>query len=170
MTNINKDETELAALVNETAPERWKIFQMLVIEGENAASSSFDVPPLSVRQAPKAVPFLELPVSINDFKGYVSRNNKLLLPTLRDKGIIKAEDNEVMRSSYIIIDEFGRFLDNSKGAKTPSRPILNANGDIDIDSAAFDLLGRDQRGFDRDAFQKRDGYYSKHWSRLDRKN
>lgn len=168
VTNLNKHETGLASLVNETAPERWKIFQVLAIEGENMSSGgtgggngSSSV--LAIRNAPKAAPFSDLPVTLQDFRNFVLRNSELLRPELSD--IIKAEDNETMRSSYIIIDEFGRFLDNSQGSKTPSRPILNAAGEVDIDAAALDLLGKDGLGFDRQAYHQRDGYFSESWSR-----
>ncbi len=190
---VNKDETSLAALVNELKPDRWKIFQVLPIEGENTGmlvgggseggsgsseSSSGGgggggtiaaaVAALPARRArARRTPFAALPISDAHFHAFVERNRAELLPALRAAGIIKAEDNSVMRSSYVIIDEFGRFLDTSRGGKAPSRPILNAaTGALDIDAAAEDLLGADGHGFDRSAFHLRDGYYPSEWSRL----
>jgi hypothetical protein len=53
-----------------------------------------------------------------------------------------AEDNQKMRSSYVILDERMRFLDCSKGSKIPSNSILEvgvrkALNQIEFDSKSF---------------------------------
>ena len=65
------------------------------------------------------------------------------------------EDNTQMRNSYIILDEFMRFLDNTAGTKLPSRSIL----DVGV-QAAFN-----KAGFDEKMFLKRGGKYK--WSKTD---
>ena len=67
------------------------------------------------------------------------------------------ESNEAMRNSYLILDEYMRFLDNTGGAKKPSRSLL----DVGVDAAM------DQAGFDEAMFFKRGGKYK--WSKGDQR-
>ena len=66
------------------------------------------------------------------------------------------ESNEMMRSSYLILDEYMRFLDNTKGQMTPSHSIL----DVGVKDAL------DRSGFDEKKFLKRGGKYK--WSKMDK--
>ena len=83
-------------------PERWKIFQVLPIKGENDSC-------------------------IKDFKiqkrqFQIFENNHA---DLKNSGIeCVFEDNNDMTSTYVMIDPAGRFFDNSKGRLTYSLPIL----------------------------------------------
>jgi len=167
VTDLNKDESSLATLINEVTPDRWKIFQVLDIKGENSrppqgalAATVASLPAGGGRSTGRTVNAHDLRVSNATFHAYVERNRAALLPALQAKDLIKAEDNATMRSSYIIVDEFGRFLDNSRGDKTPTRPILDG-----IDAAAEELLGHDGTGFDRESFYARDGFYPATWAK-----
>jgi hypothetical protein len=58
-----------------------------------------------------------------------------------------------MRTSYLLLDEYMRFLDCSGGAKTPTKSIL----EVGVEAALK------QSGFNRELFEKRGGVYD--WSR-----
>ena len=61
------------------------------------------------------------------------------------------ESNEKMQNSYILIDEFGCFLDTSSGSKIQTNSILK----VGI-KKALEELGM---GFDKEMFFKRGGHY-----------
>ena len=63
------------------------------------------------------------------------------------------ESNDAMRNSYLILDEYMRFLDNTGGSKTPSLSLL----DVGVEAAM------DMAGFDQAMFLKRGGKYK--WSK-----
>ncbi len=117
---------EIAAL----RPMRWKVFQVLTIEGENDGGSN------SRRDA------RSFNVSDEEFRQFVARHSGRGLPMV-------VEDNAKMRASYLILDERMRFLDCSGGRKQPSGSIL----DVGVARALA------ASGFDQDMFLKRGGRY-----------
>lgn len=127
--NYNEDMTEF---IQELDPIRWKVFQCLLINGEN-------VGPDALRNAEKYY--------INDelFDDFLSRHKNIdcLVP----------ESNKKMQNSYLILDEYMRFLDCTKGAKIPSKSIL----DVGVENALL------FSGFDEIMFKKRGGIYK--WSK-----
>lgn len=133
----------MSFIVNELRPMRWKIFQMLPLLGENCG-------PGAINNAE------DLAVSADQFQAYVSTNTR----SLWDASIVEAESNDAMRSSYILIDEAGRFLDSSGGGKVPTSSIL----DVGLDAAAAELMGKNRAGFDRSQFLSRGGYYPEEWT------
>jgi len=84
-------------------PERWKIFQVLPILGENDEHIE------------------ELMITKNQFNNYVNRHKSALSDT--DICVIP-EDNQSMTGSYAMVDPLGRFFDNVDGRERYSRPIL----------------------------------------------
>ncbi|CAH2246235.1 radical S-adenosyl methionine domain-containing 2 [Pelobates cultripes] len=131
--NMDEDMSEQIAQIN---PIRWKVFQCLIIEGENCGQDA-------LRQAEKFV------ISKEDFKNFLNRHKdiKCLVP----------ESNEQMRDSYLILDEYMRFLDCRNGRKDPSKSIL----DVGVENAIK------FSGFDEKMFFKRGGKYV--WSKADLK-
>ena len=129
---------DMSALVNEVRPSRWKVFQVLPLEGENVGDGA-------IRQVG---PFLITPPQ---FDAFVARHSA----RIHDPSILIREDNAVMRDSYILIDEEGRFLDSSLGKKTPTQSIL----DVGVDAALHQLLSSAGGGFDADSFEARDGVF-----------
>ncbi|XP_018413222.1 PREDICTED: radical S-adenosyl methionine domain-containing protein 2 [Nanorana parkeri] len=131
--NVDEDMTKEIEMVN---PIRWKVFQCLIIDGENCGEDA-------LRQAETFV------ISDEDFRGFLDRhkNNKCLVP----------ESNQQMRDSYLILDEYMRFLDCRNGRKDPSRSIL----DVGVENAIK------FSGFDEKMFFKRGGKYV--WSKADLK-
>lgn len=121
VTALNAKE-DMSALVRELFPERWKIFQVLPVEGQNDGS----VEPLLV--------------SSEGFHSYVKRHQESLadLPMT-----IVGETNELMTGSYAMVDPAGRFFDNTRGCYHYSSPILEvglgrAFSEVSFDAERFD--------------------------------
>lgn len=93
-TNLDDDMRDLVLRLR---PERWKVFQVLPVEGQNDG----DVDPLLI--APEA------------FMQWVERHTDPV------KGLAPVhESNDVMRGSYAMMDALGRFYDSAKGCHTYS--------------------------------------------------
>ncbi|KAK3603595.1 hypothetical protein CHS0354_017312 [Potamilus streckersoni] len=133
INTYNKDE-DMVEEVNKLSPCRWKVFQCLLIDGENAGEDA-------IRNAES---FL---LTDEEFQAFLDRHKhvKCLVP----------ESNKTMKDSYLILDEYMRFLDCTKGAKEPSRSVL----DVGVTEALK------FSGFDEKMFFKRGGKYV--WSKGD---
>lgn len=101
VTALNHHE-DMTALVRRIRPERWKIFQVLPIAGQNDGIDS-------------------LLVSPEQFRGYVEHH----AATAQEGIDIVPEDNAAMTGSYIMIDATGRFFDNVEGRLVYGQPILD---------------------------------------------
>ncbi|XP_021339909.1 radical S-adenosyl methionine domain-containing protein 2-like, partial [Mizuhopecten yessoensis] len=88
VNSCNKDE-DMAGNILNLEPCRWKVFQCLLIGGENVGKQA-------LRQAETFV------VSETEFQTFLDRHNhvKCLVP----------ESNEKMRNSYLILDEYVSIL------------------------------------------------------------
>lgn len=122
VTQINKDEV-MASFINWAAPERWKIMQVLPVEGQN----DDDIDRLMVNEV--------------EFREFVCRNT-------RTENRIKVipESNNCITGSYLMIDPAGHFFDDTKGCYTYSSPILEvgleeALGQITFDAEKFSARG-----------------------------
>lgn len=111
----NKQE-DMASKIKELSPCRWKVFQCLLIGGENASDSD-------LRDA------RSLCITKEDFDCFVDKH--------QDVTQIVPEDNETMRNSYLILDEYLRFLNNTGGAKIPTISVLE-NVDAALANSGFD--------------------------------
>ncbi|XP_072221698.1 S-adenosylmethionine-dependent nucleotide dehydratase RSAD2 [Leuresthes tenuis] len=131
--NIDEDMTEE---INQLNPVRWKVFQCLLIDGENAGETA-------LREAERFV------ISHQQFQEFLDRHGSV--------SCLVPESNEKMRNSYLILDEYMRFLDCREGRKDPSRSIL----DVGVKEAIC------FSGFDEKMFLKRGGKYL--WSKADMK-
>lgn len=118
--------------VAQLAPMRWKVFQVLLVAGENDSEQT-------KRNA------TALTITSEQFRDFCARHEHL--------ACFVPEDNEAMKSSYLILDEYMRFLDKDRGVQ--SRSIL----DVGVESAM------DEIEWDREAFVKRGGEYE--WTRKD---
>ena len=139
-TVVNKFnwQEDMSAQVHKLEPERWKVFQVLLLEGENSG--------LHKEELRDARPLV---VSSEEFWSFVNRHRAH--ETL--DSVLIPEPNDVMQNSYLLLDEEMRFLDCSKGGKVPSDSIL----EVGIEKALS------QAGFDFGMFQERGGIYN--WSR-----
>ncbi len=123
-TVVNKFnyQEDLSGLINFSAPERWKIFKALQVDGQNNGK------------------FHEVMISDEEFGEFLRINNVNSVPSA------VVEDNNDMRGSYVMIDPAGRFYDSSKGFHTYSDPILEAGIEraismVSIDSEKFKKRG-----------------------------
>ena len=136
----NKNHLDLLApIINRVRPMRWKIFQVLEVAGENSGSGLRCVQPHLV--------------NIADFLAFIERNRA----ALDDPGVLKVEPNEIMRASYLLVDEKGRFLDASQGGKEASPSSIL---DVGAVRALAELLDRGAY-FDEPSFCARDGDFYK---------
>ncbi|KAG5857295.1 hypothetical protein ANANG_G00017940 [Anguilla anguilla] len=119
-------EEDMREQILELSPVRWKVFQCLVIEGENAGENA-------LREAERFV------ISDQQFQDFLDRHN--------DITCLVPESNQKMRDSYLILDEYMRFLDCREGRKDPSKSIL----DVGVENAI------QFSGFDEKMFLKRGG-------------
>ncbi|XP_030411340.1 radical S-adenosyl methionine domain-containing protein 2 [Gopherus evgoodei] len=131
--NVDEDMNEQVKALN---PVRWKVFQCLLIEGENTGEDA-------LREAEKFI------ISNEDFEQFLDRH--------REVSCLVPESNQKMRDSYLILDEYMRFLNCRNGRKEPSKSIL----DVGVEHAIK------FSGFDEKMFLNRGGKYV--WSKADMK-
>ncbi len=87
--------------IEEVRPERWKIFQVLPVAGQNDLH------------------FEDYSISPDKFESFLKLNNRAKRFTT-----IVPEGNKLMRASYVMVDPAGRFFDNAAGMHTYSEPLL----------------------------------------------
>lgn len=129
VNKFNWDE-DMTEPVRRLAPARWKVFQVLLLKGENSGEGGDkrDARPLLIHKT--------------QFERFVQRH--------ADAGLCPvAEDNDTMQNSYLLFDEKLRPLDCSSGAKTPGDSLL----DVGVEEAVR------QARFDRETFEKRGGVF-----------
>lgn len=107
-------------------PFRWKCFQVLIVKGENNSQTT-------LRDATR------FSITDEEFQQFCEKHahNKCLVP----------ESNQVMRSSYLILDEYMRFLDKDEDRASDS--IL----DVGVEAAL------EKVNWDQDNFVVRGGLY-----------
>lgn len=112
---------DISAFIKWAQPERWKLFRVLPVEGQNGGTKN------------------EMLIKGSQFKHYVNLHKQRGCNPV-------AEDNEEMRGSYAMVDPSGRFYDSSKGYHTYSNPILEvgvfqAYNQVNIDNNKFNKRG-----------------------------
>lgn len=129
--NFQEDMNESIARL---APFRWKCFQVLIVKTENDGDKE------SIRDA-------------NDFKITDSEYQEFVKRHEEQKCFIK-ETNDLMKSSYLILDEYMRFLDKgNENEYKMSESIL----DVSVEKALS------QVNWDWSSFEDRQGEYD--WSK-----
>lgn len=124
VTKYNRRDN-FVEFMKSVAPERWKIFQVLPVKGQN--DLEFDSLKVNNEQ------FLKF---VDMHKNRLTQNNCCIVP----------ENNDAMRSSYLMIDPSGRFYDNEAGFYHFSDPIWNIGWEnaikqISISSQKFSNRG-----------------------------
>ncbi|MDC1266688.1 viperin family antiviral radical SAM protein [Crocinitomicaceae bacterium] len=94
--NVNENMTEF---IHKFKIQRWKVFQVLPIQGEN--DHSID----------------EMKVSSIQFQEYLKRHEMV-------SDVLVPENNKQMKGSYAMVDPAGRFFENKTGKLQYSEPIL----------------------------------------------
>ncbi|RMD40161.1 hypothetical protein DV735_g4948, partial [Chaetothyriales sp. CBS 134920] len=100
--SLNWDE-DMSANIARFRPFRWKVFQCLIVTGEND----------NEKRIRDARSFL---VSDEQWRVFCDRHKHL--------DCFVPESNELMKGSYLILDEFMRFLDKGDGEEKASESIL----------------------------------------------
>ena len=100
-------EEDLTGFIRLARPERWKVFQVLAVKGQNDKG------------------FEAYAVTESQFAEYVERNR-----TVENEGIVVVpESNDMMTGSYVMVDPSGRFFDNVQGTHSYSRPIIEVGAE-----------------------------------------
>ncbi|KAG7374276.1 radical SAM superfamily protein [Nitzschia inconspicua] len=118
-------QEDMSKEIQQLDPQRWKVFQVLLLEDENVGEAAMrDARPLVV--------------SDDQFQEFLRRHEHLpqLIP----------EPNDVMQNSYLLLDEDMRFLDCSGGGKVPGESILKVGVCHALLQAGFDHGMFQQRG------------------------
>ena len=115
--------------VKQFGPKRWKVFQALRVEGQNDTQ------------------FEEIRTSSEEFDAFAERHRELN-PVV--------ESNDTMTGSYLMVDPWGRFFDNSKGQHTYSEPILQVGVEEALKQVSFCMA----------KYVRRDGIYDISQDRL----
>jgi len=123
---------DMSAIIEELNPFRWKCFQVLLVGGENDEKSAKG----------RGKQFDKFRITDEQFEAFCERHRHL-----GDRFI--PESNAVMAKSYLLLDEYMRFLDKGNGIEKTSESILKV-------SVAEALL---QVEWDVESFEKRGGIY-----------
>ncbi|MEK6607337.1 MAG: viperin family antiviral radical SAM protein [Myxococcota bacterium] len=123
VTALNCDE-DMSAFVRRARPDRWKVFQVLPIGGQNDG---------------RVEPLL---ISPDQFRAFVARH-----AALRPEGLGPvAEDNDSMTDSYVMVDPLGRFYSNATGRHVYSAPILEVGVEAALAQVGWDAEKFVERG------------------------
>ncbi len=108
-------EEPLWEFIGEVKPERWKIFQVLPVAGQNDLH------------------YEDYSISSEKFDAFLSLNKKA-----NEFTTVVPETNQLMRGSYIMVDPAGRFFDNASGTHTYSEPLLKIGVKDALKQISFD--------------------------------
>ncbi len=123
VTSLNWQE-DMTDFVLRARPERWKVFQVLPIDGQNDGT----VKPLLITS--------------DQFQAFVDRHRRLGAHGIT----VAAESNEDMTGSYAMIDPLGRFFSNVGGRYIYSPPILDVGVAAAFSAVTFDAARFNARG------------------------
>ncbi|MDB9372320.1 viperin family antiviral radical SAM protein [Nodularia sphaerocarpa] len=102
VTNLNHLEN-MSAFVRRVRPERWKIFQVLPVQGQNDGSVE------------------DLLISPQQFQEFVERHQ----PLIKEGFQVIPESNDLMKDSYVMVNPQGQFYNITKNnGHSYSSPIL----------------------------------------------
>ncbi|KAM0472982.1 hypothetical protein ACHAPX_008344 [Trichoderma viride] len=104
-------------------PFRWKCFQVLIVAGENDSDDT-------LRNAKSLV------ISDDEFDQFCHRHS--------DQKCLVPEPNRLMAKSYLILDEYMRFLD--RDGKQPSKSILEVGVKDSLKAVYWDEAAFVERG------------------------
>lgn len=127
VSRFNHQEV-LTDCINQLKPFRWKILQVTRVEGQNDAQ--FDI----------------VKISDEEFQQFCQKNTQNILPEIK----VIVENNDIIYGSYLMIDQLGRFYDDSNGKHNYSDKIL----EVGVENAL------QQVWVDKSKFEKREGDYT----------
>ncbi len=110
---------DMGPLISALQPDRWKVFQLLLIAGENDITAG------------------NLLATSEQFKEFVTRHKQF-------KPIV--EDNNAMTGSYLMVDPLGRFFQNWDNKYVRSDPITSVGVSHAIEQVGWDKHKYIKRG------------------------
>ncbi|KAF9871590.1 radical s-adenosyl methionine domain-containing protein 2 [Colletotrichum karsti] len=125
VVNAHNWDEDMAARIAALAPFRWKVFQCLIVEGENEDAT----------RARDARRFL---ISEAQWRTFCGRHEHL--------PCYVPEDNRTMAGSYLLLDERMRFLDKGDGPMRKSDSLLDVGVKKAMRQVAWDRAAFDKRG------------------------
>ena len=112
--NYHEDMSEF---ILEAQPQRWKLFQVLPIKGQNDKEIA------------------DFIINDEQFEQFVSTHQ-----TLGKDIVIVPETNSDMKSTYVMVDPAGRFFENVTGKYNYSLPIIEVGSRIAIQQMNYDFI------------------------------
>jgi radical S-adenosyl methionine domain-containing protein 2 len=116
VTRLNFQE-DMSEFVRRVRPERWKVFQVLPVDGQNDGSVE------------------ELLISTQQFQEFVERHQILLEEGFRPV----AETNNLMKDSYVMINPQGQFYNTTTGRYLYSSSILEVGVDAALAQVGWNV-------------------------------
>ncbi|MEG3928406.1 viperin family antiviral radical SAM protein [Microcoleus sp. D3_18a_C4] len=116
VTRLNFQE-DMSEFVRRVRPERWKVFQVLPVDGQNDGSVE------------------ELLISTQQFQEFVERHQALLGENFRPV----VETNDLMRDSYVMINPQGQFYNTTTGRHLYSSSILEVGVDAALAQVGWNV-------------------------------
>ncbi|CAK4033675.1 related to Radical S-adenosyl methionine domain-containing 2 [Lecanosticta acicola] len=132
-------QEDMAGTIEQLRPFRWKVFQVLPVGGENDASKAETELDKRKRNVKDVL------ITDEQFASFCERHKHL--------DCFVPESNDLMASSYLIVDEYLRFLDKGSGDEKASSSIL----DVGVKKALSEVT------WDQKAYMERGGMYD--WSK-----
>ncbi|KAH6953556.1 hypothetical protein DER45DRAFT_576056 [Fusarium avenaceum] len=125
VVNVHNWDEDMAADIERLAPFRWKVFQCLLVAGENEDETRLR----------DARTFL---VTEEQWKTFCDRHKHL--------PCYVPEDNNSMASSYLLLDEDMCFLNKGEGMMTKSESILKVGVERAMEQVVWDKTSFVDRG------------------------
>ncbi|KAK7757350.1 hypothetical protein SLS62_000362 [Diatrype stigma] len=125
VVNAHNWDEDMVANIEQLAPFRWKVFQCLIVAGENDdATRKRDARNFLVTDA--------------QWQTFLSRHKHI--------PCCVPEDNQSMASSYLLLDEYMCFLDKGEGMMTKSESILQVGVKEAMKQVVWDKKSFVERG------------------------
>ena len=116
-------QEDMNTAIRDIGPVRWKCFQVFIVDEENGGADT-------LRDARKFC------ISDEEFRFFCERH--------KHNGCFVPEGNDVMKSSYLLLDEYLCFL--NKGVKEKTRSILEVGVEEALKDVHWDEQGFHERG------------------------
>jgi radical S-adenosyl methionine domain-containing protein 2 len=129
-------QEDMVATIQDLQPFRWKCFPVLFVEDENDASTAATALDQRKRDA------RELLITTEQWQTFCEKHQHL--------DAFVPESNELMASSYLILDEYMCFLDKGKGKEKQSKSILEVGVARALEEVHFDQAVFLRRGGEYD--------------------
>jgi radical S-adenosyl methionine domain-containing protein 2 len=114
VTALNHEE-DMSEYILACKPDRWKIFQLLIVKGQNDQTAK------------------GLEVTTSQFEQFIQRHQHLEGHGIKPIG----ENNDTMTESYLMIDPYGQFFDNANGVQHYSDPVPEIGVDAALKQIRF---------------------------------